>query len=109
MQVLGAESHSLPLRITFVCFDERAWLWILVCSSETSITWMLDFLNYFSIVWLFVNLLAFSLAAVAFSLSFIIVREFPEEWRTGGFSPLSVWKVVSTFLFSHRGSLSGPM
>lgn len=81
VQVLGAESHSLPLRIIFVCFDERAWLWILVCSSKTSVTWMLDFLNYFSIVWLFINLLAFSLAAVAFSLSFIIVREFPEEWR----------------------------
>lgn len=76
-------SHILDaLRIIFVYFDERAWLWILVCSSKTSITWMLDFLNYFSIVWLFINLLAFSLAAVAFSLSFIIVKEFPEEWRT---------------------------
>lgn len=97
------------LRIIFVCFDKRAWLQIIERSSKTSITWMLDFLNYFSIVCLpkFVGILLD--CCCLFFVLHCSQRVSRGVENCVGFSPLSVWKVALTFLFSCWCSLSVPM
>lgn len=78
----------------------RGRFWVYSMFSKTSVTWMVGVPNYFFTLCLVINVLAFSLAAVASSLSFIFGRVTRAAADRAGFSPPSAGRSRPPVLIS---------